>query len=131
MGNCSRCGVEYATEGIINRAKEKGEALLCADCRRTPAVVIKYVLNGIDEFCRPWHGDFDADDNPIDLFGRPFTGDVALCGHRDCVTQSHRPGMSPIRKVPKKKRVKYRSSRRKTALSYELVMASAEVRGQL
>lgn len=130
MGICNRCGIEFGTEKLVERYREKGEELVCADCKRSPAIVIKYVLDGSDEFCRPWHGDFDADDHPIDLFGRRFAGDIALCGHRDCVTQSHRPEMSPIRKVPKKKRVKYRSTR-KRVFSYELIMASAEVRGQL
>jgi len=131
MATCRRCGIEFGSESLVERYRETNQEFVCADCKRVPATVIKYKSGLGEDFCRPWHGDFDADDNPIDLFGRKFAGDVALCGHRDRVTQAHRPEMLPIRSVPKKKRSKYRASRKKGVMSLQLFLASAEARGQL
>jgi hypothetical protein len=122
MGACVRCGLEYLSEIATERALEEGRKIVCADCRRSKVKVIKYWIDGVATFCRPWHGDFDDDDYPVDDKGKRFTGEVALCGHKDCIAFEHRPGMQ----VPKKNKVRVREM-----VSMESFIAVAEARGQL
>jgi len=39
--------------------------------------------------CRPWHGEFDADENPLTDDGKLYRPGVRLCRKRDCVERSH------------------------------------------
>jgi hypothetical protein len=43
---------------------------------------------GHDDPCIPWRGDFDDYDNPIKA-GKSYLPGNRLCGHRDCVQNSH------------------------------------------
>lgn len=122
MGACVRCGLEFLSEASTEKAIEERRTIICADCKRSKVKVIKYWIDGVATYCRPWHGDFDDDDYPVDSKGVRFTGDVAICGHKDCIAFEHRPGM----KAPRKNKVRVREMP-----SMELFMAVAEVRGQL
>jgi hypothetical protein len=137
MVACSRCGADaFSAEAWIKR-QLRGSAKLCADCERTPVLVIK-PKNQVEGMCRVWHGDFDWDDYPLDTDGQRFTGDVALCGHKDCINAKHRPEMV-LKRPPRtiyaasmdaRKRKKI-AKRKKTNFSFELWLAVAEGSGQL
>jgi hypothetical protein len=81
---CIKCGVEDADFAMAKR-KERGHPILCASCRAKPAKTVR-TKYGV---CKPWHGDFDADDNPLDEFGKPYRAGKRLCGNRDCVNEEH------------------------------------------
>lgn len=58
--------------------------LICLQCRRTE----NKIDYGMEEPCRPWHGEFDDDDNPMQS-GKLFRPGNRICGHRDCVELNH------------------------------------------
>lgn len=78
---CRRCGM---TE-FLAPEKRKPKDDLCLDCRRKPAKTINY---GLGKSCRPWHGEFDVEDNPM-LNGVLFMPGERVCKHRDCCEISH------------------------------------------
>jgi hypothetical protein len=137
MVSCLRCGADaFSAEAWIKR-QLRGSSKLCADCERTPVLVIK-PKNQVEGMCRVWHGDFDWDDYPLDSDGQRFTGDLALCGHKDCINANHRPEMvlkrpprpSEVVSMDARKRKKM-PKRKKTTFSLELWLAVAEGSGQL
>lgn len=67
----------------IHEARENKQ-IYCRMCRSHESA-IDY---GHDDPCLPWRGDFDDDDNPI-KYGRLHLPGNRLCGHRDCVQNSH------------------------------------------
>lgn len=134
---CSRCGADaFSMEAWIKR-QERGSQKLCADCERKPILQLK-PRTDVEGMCRIWHGEFDWDDYPLDSHGKRFTGDLALCGHRDCVRPAHRPEMvakRPPRTVYSasmnaRKRRKMKNDK-KTQFSLELWLAVAEGSRQL
>lgn len=126
MGECLRCGIPFLSKAATEKWLEEKKQLICADCNRSRVKQIKY-RKGVDEFvCRPWHGDFDAEDYPIDAKGMRFTGELALCGHRDCIAFEHRPDMA----APRKNRV-HKPLKGRSLPAMELFIAVAEARGQL
>jgi hypothetical protein len=58
---------------------------ICPSCAAKPA-------NGIQTdfgICRPHHGDFDDNDNPLNRWGKLFRPGYRLCHNRDCVEPTH------------------------------------------
>lgn len=49
---------------------------------------------GHDDPCIPWRGDFDEDDNPV-KGTRLYLPGNRICGHRDCVAESHISAQHP------------------------------------
>lgn len=131
MVQCKRCGIDAFSEEAWQARQTRGGSLHCADCERfyTGAILVVDYKKKVKGACRSWHGDYDLDDNPLDKDGNRFAGDVALCGHKDCVTQAHRPQMRISRM--KSGNLTNTQLRRKRALSIELIMAAAEVARQL
>ena len=129
---CLRCGIDAFSEEAWIKRQERGHTQICVDCERFengPVVTIVYQGLELQGACRTWHGDYDLDDNPLDRFGNRFTGDVALCGHKDCVTLTHRPGMKQNR--VRRGGLSGRQVRAKKAFSFELWLAVSEKAGQL
>jgi len=67
----------------VHEARENKQ-IFCRMCRSHESA-IDY---GHDDPCTPWRGEFDDNDNPIkgSKLHRPGN---RICGHRDCVTESH------------------------------------------
>jgi hypothetical protein len=128
MVGCVRCGFEFLNEESAEKYIIEKRSIICTDCKRPPVKTIRYLINGSYELCRPWHGEYDSEDYPIDKYGKRFTGTEALCGHRDCINAAHRPEMQSSRI---NRGSTYRMSRTKKLLSPELLVAVAEARGQL
>jgi len=109
---CDRCGILYFTDKMWYLANRDGrEHRWCMDCNRTPQVYVEYfTIKGERPTlrCIAWRGEFDADNEPIDALGNRFTGDIALCGHRDCVTREHRPDMTARAKGVQQVKVRHR-----------------------
>jgi hypothetical protein len=78
---CRRCGFQE----FVPADKRKRADSLCSDCRRRPAKSINY---GLSKPCKPHHGEFDHDDNPME-YGHLFLPGKRLCKHSDCVEVSH------------------------------------------
>ena len=70
----------------MEQRKERRIAILCVSCVARPAKTIKGPL---DTKCIPWHGDFDAQDNPLNSEGFKFMPGKRLCNFRDCVNPDH------------------------------------------
>lgn len=81
---CDRCGVADENNQLAKRI-ERGRPALCSSCLAKP---MRSVVTGYG-VCRPWHGDFDDDDNPLDDEGQLYRAGVRLCRKRDCVERSH------------------------------------------
>lgn len=81
---CRTCGYNDTSNAIEKRV-ERGGSQECASCTARPAVTIKTDYG----VCRPWRGDFDDDDNPLDARGRLYRPGRRLCGNRDCVARNH------------------------------------------
>jgi len=134
MVACDRCGIDAFSQETWTKQVERGrgDSKLCADCKRVtngPVMSIRYLIPGLVGVCQIWHGDFDSEDNPLDANGNRFAGDVALCGHKDCVTGLHRPEMIIARA---RRGTSTRASiRRRKSFSLELWMAVAEGSRQL
>lgn len=85
--HCQKCGVEEQQKlaTLDKRASRNGNLKLCKDCNiQGPIKQIRY---GKD-YCTPWHGDFDGNDNPMKN-GRLYKPGKRTCGHRDCVNVRH------------------------------------------
>jgi hypothetical protein len=78
---CARCGFTEFVPADKRKRKDK----LCGDCRRRPAKSINY---GRSKSCKPHHGEFDLEDNPIQL-GELLLPGKRVCGHSDCVETTH------------------------------------------
>lgn len=85
--NCLICDREW----FINVSRVN-EHLLCRECRTTE----KSIDYGMGEPCKPWHGDFDENDNPMRL-GTPYRPGPRICNHKDCIEPSHIVGYVPSR----------------------------------
>ena len=83
---CRRCGF---TE-FVPADKRKRQDELCADCRRRPAKTINY---GLSKSCKPHQGQFDKEDNPVEL-GKLFMPGKRICKHSDCIEPAHIVGDS-------------------------------------
>jgi len=81
---CKKCGAED-TDAAMAKRKERGHPLLCASCRAKPVKTIKSKYG----ICVPHHGDFDADDNPLDEYGYYLFKGKRLCGNKDCIALDH------------------------------------------
>jgi hypothetical protein len=81
---CSRCGRDDTT-GSLDKRVERGASRICSDCRAKPAykVLTEYGV------CIPHHGEFDADDNPLDEFGYLLMPGFRKCFKSDCVNPEH------------------------------------------
>lgn len=78
---CRRCGFKWA----VNAGKRGRKDLLCISCRVKPAVTIQYGKLR----CTPHQGKIDADLNPVNELGQPIFVGERICGHKDCVNESH------------------------------------------
>ena len=88
---CRRCG--YPDDGgHISKRVERGQDQLCASCAAQPAKTVKSDYG----ICRPWDGEFDQDDNPVDNQGNLYRPGVRLCGNSDCVAKKHIEEMGVI-----------------------------------
>ena len=83
-GTCQRCGAPIKSRHALKRA-EQGEALLCSSCTAKPAKSVATAFG----WCKPHHGQFDSDDNPLDDHGKLYRAGIRLCRNRDCVEQTH------------------------------------------
>lgn len=81
---CRRCGFEGKT-------KQPWSDGLCPSCIAEPPATgyLSYTRNDHRSLCRPWQGDFDADDNPVNPDGSLVLEGQRLCRHRDCVSTAH------------------------------------------
>jgi hypothetical protein len=68
----------------------ENKQIFCRMCRSHESA-IDY---GHDDPCLPWRGNFDADDNPIKGTTLYLPGN-RICGHRDCVQDSHIASVQP------------------------------------
>jgi len=78
---CRRCGFKWA----VNAEKRGRKDLLCISCRVKPAKTIQYGKLR----CTPHQGKLDADLNPIDDEGNFVLVGERICGHKDCVNETH------------------------------------------
>jgi hypothetical protein len=78
---CRRCGFKWA----VNAEKRGRKDLLCISCRVKPAKTIQYGKLR----CTPHQGKLDADLNPIDDEGNLIFEGERICGHKDCVNETH------------------------------------------
>lgn len=78
---CRRCGFKWAVAADKRNRKD----LLCINCRARKQNVIQYGKLR----CEPHQGLVDQDLNPIDEQGRLVKVGERVCGHRDCVNDSH------------------------------------------
>lgn len=130
---CSRCGIDAFSEEAWMKRVERGQLdKFCGDCERVDKgalTTINYRVPGVQGVCRSWQGDYDAEDNPLDKDGNRFAGSIALCGHKDCITATHRPEMAQGTKT--RARLSRTAIRRKRSFSFELWLAMVEGSGQL
>lgn len=78
---CRRCSFVWA----VPYEKRGRKDLLCINCRAKKQTVITY--RGLR--CEPHQGLVDQDLNPIDESGRLLKMGERVCGHRDCMNDSH------------------------------------------
>jgi hypothetical protein len=64
---------------------ERRVDLLCRSCVAKPAKTVQTAFGR----CIPWHGDFDAQDHPLNPDGSKFLPGERLCGYRDCCNREH------------------------------------------
>ena len=67
----------------VHESRENKQ-IFCRMCRSHESA-IDY---GHDDPCIPWRGEFDQDDNPLKSGQLHMPGN-RICGHRDCVQDSH------------------------------------------
>lgn len=78
---CRRCSFVWA----VPYEKRGRKDLLCINCRAKKQTVITY--RGLR--CEPHQGLVDQDLNPIDEQGRLLKMGERVCGHKDCMNDSH------------------------------------------
>ena len=78
---CEVCGFKWA----VNSAKRGRKDLLCISCRAKPAISIQYGQMR----CLPWPADVDEQLRPVTADGFLVLPGKRVCGHSDCVQQSH------------------------------------------
>jgi hypothetical protein len=83
LTKCERCGIDWKFPSNY-LSRESYDVTLCKDCKQKPLGRV-YKNN---DYCEPWHGLFDDDDNPI-KDGELYKPGVRSCGHRDCVRAGH------------------------------------------
>jgi hypothetical protein len=82
---CTQCG-QPIPETTSAKRKERGNPeTRCRDCLAVPVEYLVY--EGFK--CKPWHGEFDWDLMQPIREGKPYRTGFRLCGHADCVAQSH------------------------------------------
>jgi len=78
---CRRCGFMWA----VAAEKRGRKDLLCINCRARKQAVIQYgVLR-----CIPHEGLVDVNLNPIDESGKLLKAGERVCGHKDCMNETH------------------------------------------
>lgn len=82
-GMCDRCGQIWAFNARYLYRDDYSKEL-CPDCRAKP----QSKAGSTKDYCVPWQGDYDDNDNPI-KFGKLWKPGVRTCGHSDCVRKSH------------------------------------------
>lgn len=83
QATCTRCGTLWSyPDRYVTRPEFDGSQ--CKDCKARP---LTRVGSGLD-YCTPWHGHFDEDDNPMQN-GKLYKPGIRTCGHRDCVRPMH------------------------------------------
>ena len=82
---CEKCGfIDAGT--YIRRQIERDKPALCSSCSAKPVGHLRTKFGR----CRPWAGDFDEEDNPIDAkTGALYRPGSRLCGFKDCVNLAH------------------------------------------
>ena len=78
---CRRCSFVWT----VAAEKRGRKDLLCINCRARKQTVINYG----DLRCMPHEGLVDVDLNPIDELGRILKPGDRVCGHRDCMNDTH------------------------------------------
>lgn len=78
---CRRCGFVWA----VNNQKRGRRDLLCISCRMKPAKMLQYGKLR----CIPHDGALNDDLQPLDEFGELLLPGKRVCGHADCVNDSH------------------------------------------
>ena len=81
---CEKCGMEETSPALERYVLRRG-IVRCASCRATKRNKIHYATG----VCRPWHGNFDENDNPLDELGNLYMPGPRNCNHRDCVAPNH------------------------------------------
>lgn len=84
MPTCRKCGILDESSGMEKR-QAKGLSIICASCRARPARIIRTAYG----VCRPHHGNYDEDENPLDDAGNLYRPGKRLCGYRDCIEITH------------------------------------------
>jgi hypothetical protein len=84
MAVCLQCGTED-NSGYITKRVNRGSEQLCSSCAARPAKIVNTKYGK----CRPWHGDFDEWENPLNKYGELYRPGVRLCGYRDCIEKTH------------------------------------------
>jgi hypothetical protein len=69
----------------MEKRQAKGLSLVCSSCRARPARIIRSAYG----VCRPHHGEFDDDNNPLDDNLNLYRPGKRLCGYRDCIEVTH------------------------------------------
>jgi len=84
QATCERCGYDFEYPSNYTAGNRTFDGSLCVSCKAKPKVQVRYG----DDYCTPWHGDYDLDDNPI-KDGKLWKPGIRTCGHTDCVRASH------------------------------------------
>lgn len=83
FATCDRCGFEWTFPSrYLYRENYRHD--LCRECTAQPQNSV--LRNGVT--CKPWHGDFDENDNPM-KDGVLYKPGERTCGARDCVNTNH------------------------------------------
>lgn len=80
---CDRCGLQFTFHARYLYRDEYNPDL-CRGCKARPLDKVQFG----NDYCVPWHGDYDPEDNPL-LDGALYRPGVRTCGHRDCVRPAH------------------------------------------
>lgn len=81
---CVKCGHEDTTTQMSHRV-ERGKSQECASCVAKPIARLKTKYG----YCRPWHGEFDKMENPVNDDGSLVIDGFRKCGYSDCVEPTH------------------------------------------
>lgn len=82
---CDRCGYRQTLYlSTFEKRVQRGRGNKCDSCAARRSTMIRYGK----EFCFPWGGEFDDNDNPMKN-GELYKPGVRLCGHRDCTNLHH------------------------------------------
>jgi hypothetical protein len=86
---CSRCGsISIPRETAQQRTRRNTARATCLDCSATRKATLAYG----DIICKPWSGEIDLDSLIPLKNGFAYLPGIRLCGHSDCVEESHIDG---------------------------------------